>query len=193
MAERHNARVNVEWLDQLPTFRNGHPPAVEEALLVDYPVAAGLRRQEYRHGLLREFQLITFGVHEHCDELTVPRRLLALADEMTSCYGQLIEQHTAQLEDAMAAGDRTVVLRYPLAPAAVELEVELAWAMEESDAYCRDEALITIEPTEEAYLLRRWVVEEVARQYHGSPPRSWPEFLADVGRKPAEPRNGVVT
>lgn len=150
---------------------------------MDYPVAAGLRRAEYRHGLLREYQLITFGVHEHRSELNVPRRLLALADDITMRYGHLIERHTAQLEDATAAGAEAVVLRYPLAAASVQLEVEFARALEASDAYCRDEALMTLEPTPETYCLRRWVVEELVAQYTGAAPRPWPDFLADLDRE----------
>ena len=154
----------------------------EEALLVDYPVEIGLQRQEWRHGLLREFQLITYGNHEHPEHLRVPLRLLALADEMTLRYGRLIEEHTAELERALAAGAARAILRYPLLPGVRALEIQFAKVMEESDAYCREQRLMTLPPSAETYSLRRWVIEEVVRQYDGEPPRAWPEFLADCER-----------
>jgi hypothetical protein len=55
--------------------------------------------------------------------------------------------------------------------------------MEESDHYCRQQALMTLGPSAETYAIRRWVIEEVVRQYDGHPPRSWPDFVAEVERE----------
>lgn len=180
---RHNEAMPPvpAWISRLELAMQTPGSNVEEALLVDYPVETGLSRQEWRHGLLREYQLITHGAHDqHELELHIPRRLLALADQITERYGRLIEQHTAELERALAAGTDRIVLRYPLQPGAVTMEIEFAKAMEESDAYCRGQALMTLEPSPVSYQLRRWVVEELTRQHHGEPPRAWPEFLREL-------------
>lgn len=169
------------WIRRLEQSVAAEKPQAEEALLVDYPVEYGLQRQEWRHGLLREFQLITYSNHEQPEHLRVPLRLLALADEMTLRYGRLIEEHTTELERALAAGSPRTVLRYPLLPGVRTIEIQFARVMEESDAYCREQALMTLGPTPETYALRRWVIEEVVHQYDGNPPRSWPDFLAATG------------
>ncbi len=168
------------WITRLERAPSDPAPKVDTALLIDYPVELGLRREERRHDLLREFQLITYGVHDHHEQVTVPRRLLALADEMTQRFGIMIEQHTLELEKAMAQGDDQVVLRYPLSDEARNLEIEFAKAMEDSDAYCRDEALMTVAPAPEIYALRRWIAEEVVHQYDGHQPRAWGDFLAEL-------------
>lgn len=183
MVERHNDVVPAlpGWITRLERVTQAPASNVEEALLVDYPVELGLRRQEWRYGLLREYQLITYSVHDQHDvDFNVPRRLLALADEMTVRYGRLVEEHTAELERALAAGTDRIILRHPLHQAAVMMEIEFAKAMEESDAYCREQALMTLAPASDTYDLRRWVIEELVRQYYGHAARPWPEFLAEL-------------
>lgn len=171
--------LDASWIARLEEAPASPRPRTEEALLLDYPVELGLQRQEWRHGLLREFQLITYGNHDQPEHLRVPLRLLALADEMTLRYGRLIEEHTAELERALAAGAERTVLRYPLVPGVRSIEIQFAKVMEESDAYCREQALMTLGPTRETYALRRWSVEEIVRQYDGESPRSWPAFISE--------------
>ena len=184
MPEGANADVMQPlWITRLEESVAADAPSTDQALLLDYPVESGLERQEWRHDLLREFQLITYGSHDQPEHLKVPLRLLALADEMTSRYGRLIEEHTDELERALAAGLPRAILRYPLLPGVRELEIQFAKVMEESDRYCRQEALMTLSPSPETYAIRRWVIEEVVRQYDGHPPRSWLDFVAEVERE----------
>ncbi len=148
-------------------------PVAEEALLVDYPVALGCRQREEVAGLLRELQLIVIGSRHPEVEMSVPLRLLALAEGITAAYGAQLDPAEAELDRAAAAGEDATVLRYELLPVSRDIVLQYAVAMAGVDEFCRLAALITLATPPELLELRRWTVEELVRQYDGEPPRPW--------------------
>ncbi len=162
-----------QWIDALSRPDAPSHPIAEDALLVDYPVALGCRQREEVAGLLRELQLVVIGSRRPETEMSVPLRLLALAEGITATYGAQLDPAEAEMDRAAAAGEDTTVLRYQLLPVSREVVLQYAVAMAEVDEFCRRAALITLATAPVMLELRRWTVEEFVRQYDGEPPRPW--------------------
>jgi hypothetical protein len=161
-----------EWIRVLDRDDAPVAPRVPEAVLANYPVALGAAQNERTNDLLREFQLMgAAGTHEGA--LPALARLEALAKDMMVKYGPQLIEPAAELQRAISAHEATTVLRYPLVPITRSIILDYAHMMEDIDAYCRDAALMTLQPSPEIYALRRWTVEEFVRQYDGLAARPW--------------------
>ena len=121
--------------------------------------------EEHQADLIREFQLISFGP----ESPSLPGRLAELIVETLRDYQGAQEANLAAAHEAVARGDRSVHLEMEL-PAEVVLAVQsILSALEEADAYChRGDGLLTLATPPEIAALRRWFVEDVARQVEAS-------------------------
>jgi hypothetical protein len=171
-----------EWIAALVRSDAPSHPVSENALLVDYPVALGCRQRQDVAGLLRELQLVVIGSRQPEIEMSVPLRLLALAEGITATYGAQLDPAEAEMDRAAAAGEETTVLRYELLPVSRDVVLQYAVAMAEVDEFCRRAALITLATPPVMLELRRWTVEELVRQYDGQPPRPWGQRVRLVGQ-----------
>jgi hypothetical protein len=162
-----------QWIDALVRLDAPSHPMAEDALLVDYPVALGCRQRQEVAGLLRELQLVVIGSRHPETEMSVPLRLLALAEGITATYGAQLDPAEAEMDRAAAAGEDTTVLRYELLPVSRDVVLQYAVAMAEVDEFCRQATLITLATPPVLMELRRWTVEEFVRQYDGAAPRPW--------------------
>jgi hypothetical protein len=162
-----------EWIRVLQEAAAPSAPQSDETVLANYPVALGAAQNERTNDLLREFALMQAGGGR---EITLPAlaRLESLAKEMVAKYGPQLVEPALELQRAIEAREATTELRYPLIPVTRAIILDYAGLMEQIDAYCRDDALITLAPSAEVYALRRWTVEEFVRQYDGLEPRPWP-------------------
>jgi hypothetical protein len=163
--------MGADWIADLEAMGTRPQPAVPDVVLLEYPVVLGVRQEERTIELVREFQLITLDATS--DHPSVPGQLVDFAAALYDQYGPELAAPRAELESAYAAGDLVTTLRYPLRPASPEQMLRYARLMEEADAFCRDGKLISLAPDPEVHALRRWIVEEFIRQYHGHPPRPW--------------------
>lgn len=163
--------MGADWIADLEAMGTRPEPAVPDVLLLEYPVQLGVRQEERTVELVREFQLITLDMTS--GKPGVPRQLLDFATTLYDQYGPELAAPRAELDTAYAAGDRVTTLRYPLRPGSVEQMLRYARLMEEADDFCRDGRLISLAPDDEVHALRRWIVEEFVRQYHGRAPRPW--------------------
>jgi hypothetical protein len=173
-----------EWIDALVGSDRPSSPMGRDALLVDYPVALGCQQRQEVAGLLRELQLVVIGSRDPETEMSVPLRLLALAEGITATYGAQLDPAEAELDRAFAAGEDTTILRYELLPVSRDVVLQYAVAMAEVDEFCRRASLITLATPPELLELRRWTVEEFVRQYDGELPRPWGE-RARISSQPA--------
>ncbi len=162
-----------QWIDALVRPDAPSHPIAADALLVDYPVALGCRQRQEVAGLLRELQLVVIGSRHPETEMSVPLRLLALAEGITASYGAQLDPAEAEMDRAAAAGEDTTVLRYELLPVSRDVVLQYAVAMAEVDEFCRQATLITLATPPVLMELRRWTVEEFVRQYDGAAPRPW--------------------
>ena len=144
------------------------------AVLRDYPLRLWAEQSEYTDGLLREFNLLLIG--EQSGELhgEAPGRLVELADMVTSRYGALLQQVTAERQEALDRGldrmDSTIVLpeETPQLLAAIR-EVQLA-----SDEFCRSASLLMLPRPPHLVALAEWSNAELLAQFHGAEPTPWP-------------------
>lgn len=173
------------WIDALVRPDAPSEPIANDAMLLDYPVALGCRQRQEVAGLLRELQLVVIGSRRPETEMSVPLRLLALAEGITATYGAQLDSAEAEMDRAAAAGEDTTVLRYELLPVSRDIVLQYAVAMAEVDEFCRLATLITLATPPELLELRRWTVEELVRQYDGEPPRPWDQRARMASQWPA--------
>jgi hypothetical protein len=142
--------------------------------LIDVPVGELLRLREHQDAMLREFALIALHRSES-DSAELPRRLLALVDELTARFSSPNQGYLQQLDRAAEAQlpRATLELRFP--PEAIETLQATVRLLEEADAYCQEGALLTLATPAHLAALRRWIVAEIVRQLGDAEPPSTPE------------------
>ncbi|MGH9103932.1 MAG: hypothetical protein ACRDYD_13270 [Acidimicrobiales bacterium] len=141
--------------------------------LVGIPLALQRRAAEHGDELMREFRLI-LELHKVPDE-SAPARLLAVASELQSDYGPFTEEQEAELAAAFEAGALILDLAYRVPPSVADAARHLGSLLDEADAFCRQERLLTLETPAELVAYRRWFLDEFIRQIAGEPPRAWSE------------------
>jgi anti-sigma regulatory factor (Ser/Thr protein kinase) len=111
----------------------------------------------------------------------LPDRLVALAAELEEFRG-VGAQTEAVRDAALARGETEIDLTYHLPVAAGPPCARLLDLLEEADAFCRKETLLTLAPPPGLLELRAWFLTEVVRQCAGEPPVPWPDYHADRRR-----------
>lgn len=144
-----------------------------EVRLLGVPLDLQQRSTEHYEALKREFSLIT----QDSDAHEVPRRLLALAAELSDRYAPLTREPTAQREAAIERGAASVDLTYRLPASAAGRVRHLRAALAEADEYCRaGRHLLTLATEPDVARFRRWYFREFEGQLTGSPPTPWPDY-----------------
>ena len=139
----------------------------------------GLFRQARDHGadLVREFELLRMSNHAFHD---VPRRLLALAAELTERFGEFTVGAEAELADAETRGDPEIDVIYRIPPAAAEGATRFEQLLDEADDYCRaGQELLTLAAPPETVVFRHWFLGQFVAQISGGPPTPWPEYRGE--------------
>lgn len=144
----------------------------DHVLLRDYPVALGTANAEHIAEWVREFRLMAFAADHACD-LDVPERLSAMVAHLTSAYGTELSEPERVRDAAAARGQATVDLRYRVRPETEQ--TVLAWQamLQEVDAYCRSQGLLTLARSADLVALSDWVLDEFLGQLQGRAPRPW--------------------
>lgn len=152
----------------------------DHVLLRDYPVVLGTANAEHIAEWVREFRLMAFAVADDARELDVPGRLAAMVAHLTSTYSTELSEPERVRDTAAARGQATVDLRYRVRPETEQ--TVLAWQamLQEVDAYCRSQGLLTLARSAELVALSDWVLEEFLRQLRGEAPRPWRRRLHAV-------------
>jgi anti-sigma regulatory factor (Ser/Thr protein kinase) len=120
------------------------------------------------------------------DELRRELRLLALnhgrdypvAQELSDLTLQVERQRRQargvdRLDEAIARGEESIDLEYVVPAGATATMARLNELLEEVDAFCREQRLLTLEPTTQQMALRSWYLGEFVRQGRGEAPRRW--------------------
>jgi anti-sigma regulatory factor (Ser/Thr protein kinase) len=147
-------------------YPNGRPIA-----LLNAPVQAMIRTGAHYDAIYREFRLIL--ELDASGRRAVPGRLLGLIRVMgTSFLG-----YGRPAEDAWEAAVRddreTVDVHFRLPPEFAPAIEHYDQLLDEADEYCRQAALLTVAPSDEALAVRRWAFGQVVRQCLGKPPSPW--------------------
>ena len=158
---------------QVPQVEVGQRADLVEVHLVRLPLDVHRAASEHNDELRREFTLIRAQQAED-GSADVPRRLVALMEELEERFSGFTEATRVELEDAIDRGETSVDLVFRVPPEAGPAAVHLGAMLDEADAHCRQgDALLTLETPPEALAYRRWYLEEFTRQLDGFPPRPW--------------------
>ena len=151
---------------------NGDADLVDVSLL-ELPVEVHRRTSEHSDELQREFALLLASSAAGAD---VPRRLLALVEELGTRYRGFTEGSQQQLLDALERGDESIDLVYRVPRDVGSAVVHLNGLLDEADDFCRNGDLLTLAAPEEALAYRRWFLGEFQRQAGGEAPTPWSAF-----------------
>ena len=128
------------------------------------------------------------------DELRRELRLLALThgddypvSQEISAITLRVEQERRQargvdqLDAAVRSGVDRADLHYDVPVSAPATMKRLRELLEEVDVFCREQRLLTSEPTAQQVQLRQWYLGEFERQGRGEPPTPWPgSYVVDT-------------
>jgi hypothetical protein len=81
---------------------------------------------------------------------------------------------TERLDEAIRSGEDRVDLVYAVPASAPATMARLKVVLEESDAFCREQRLLTAATTPQLIALRSWYLGEFERQGRGEEPQAWP-------------------
>ena len=154
-----------------------------EVWLLNFPLQVYARAQEHADGLIREFTHIAQGRTDNTATQTVPARLLAIVDLLTSQYAEVSSEPEAARDDALERGEQYLDLRYLVPQTVAAATLGLAQIFDEADEYCRaGRHLLSLATPPEALAFRRWFLGEFVRQVQGESPVPWTE--PDAGPEP---------
>lgn len=140
--------------------------------LIGFPIPVFLRAQEHSDALMREFSLILLS-----EDHDVPRRLLALIEELSDQYTQMTVETDRVRDEAVERGDDSIDLTYRVPAAVAPAARHLGELYEEADAYCRSgEHLLTMASTPDVVRFRRWFLDQFVDQAAGKAPVAWRDY-----------------
>ena len=152
----------------------GEPDDLVVVRLLGMPVRAFVRYRIWYDELRRELRLLALN-----HGVDYP-----LASELSHLTLQVAREHRQArgfepLDAAITAGDLSVDLEYHVPPSMPASMGRLRIMLEEADAFCREQRLLTVEPSHELVALRSWYHGEFERQGRGEPALPWPGGYQD--------------
>lgn len=151
---------------------------LHEVRLLGLPIRVLIAGREHHDGLMREFALLALAEDQHRSQL--PARLIELTEILGVKYGRAAARPSEEIELAVAEGRDTIDLTYRVPAHIVEAAEVLDALMNEADAYCESEQLLSLKRTEIMTEFSEWYLEEFRRQIAGEPPVPWTGPL-DIG------------
>ncbi len=141
--------------------------------LLGMPVRVFAHYRLWYDELRRELRLLALS---HGTEYPVAQELSALTSTVDAERRQA--RGVEQLDAAITGGRDRVDLVYDVPGTAPETMARLHRVLQDADAFCRENQLLTAAPTQQLLDLRDWYLGEFERQGRGEQPRPWPGDLA---------------
>ena len=138
--------------------------------LLNVPVRILEAGRRHHEELMHEFSLL--AVQEDIAD-DVPKRMLDLIETLGRRYAETSERSDAQVDAALARGDDTVDVTYEVAAHVVEAADFLAALLDEADAFCAREQMLTLQRSQIVKDFTKWYLDEFRRQLSGETPRPW--------------------
>jgi hypothetical protein len=151
--------------------------------LLGLPIALFLRAREHHDELIREFTLMAIrgnaqrvaanGAAPEEFSPALPPRLRELVDILGRRFGATTSRADMERDAAIERGDATVDLTYHV-PASMAADLKmLTQLMDDADAFCRMEKLLTLPRDPSMVAFGHWYNNEFLRQIDGLPPTPW--------------------
>jgi hypothetical protein len=141
--------------------------------LLNFPLQVFADARQHHDELLREFALLALRPTEDRPGHAVPAQLLDLIDSLGRRFGGVGDRTDALREAALARGETTMDLSYNVPRSAGPARRELHTLMEQADAFCQAEQLLTIAATPVERRFRAWFIDEFIGQADGRAPTPW--------------------
>jgi hypothetical protein len=140
-----------------------------------YPLRIGARATQHYNDVFREFALMAGDTRMHSE--AAPVRLMALVEALGRRYERQ-EQHEEEREAALQRGEteRDLVIEVPVSVG--EAGRQLDEMLDETDDFCRDGTLLTLQAPDDVTAFRRWYLRELRVQAGGGAPTPWPGSLS---------------
>ena len=151
------------------------PEGMVRVSILRLPLSVYFEAEEHNDAVMRELALIVqssdgAGAAQH----EVSRRLLELANEVSTAFGTATTGLRLQVEHASRRGDSAVDLHVMVPLHGWEKLLALAELLDEVDRYCENGELLTVSSPPTLRRFRHWYAQQVADQVAGLPPQSWP-------------------
>jgi hypothetical protein len=139
--------------------------------LLNFPLRVFARTQQHFEGVMREFALLSLDEQRSDSASHVPSQLLELADALR----RYDRDPAADLlrDEAMARGDLSVDLAYDVPAEVGPHLLKLHSLMDEADAYCASEHLLSLPMPDDMRQFRTWFLMQFTQQIAGLPPQQW--------------------
>ena len=146
----------------------GEPDDRQAVRLIGMPVKIFAHYRTWYDELRRELRLLALN---HGNDYPVAMEL----SEITLQVEQERRQATGvdRLDEAIAQDQERVDLEYHVPAGAGATMSRLLELLAEVDVFCREQRLLTLEPTPQQLVLREWYLGEFARQTNGEEPVAW--------------------
>ncbi len=154
-----------------PRFHDDPYPAGSPISLLNAPVQAMIRTAAHYDALYREFRLIL--ELDPSRRQATPGRLLALIDNLGTSYLGSGNSAEEAWFSALRDNRQSVDLHFRFPAEAAPLVLRYNHLLDEADDYCQRAELLTVAPTDEALLVRRWTFTQLAGQCAGDSPTPW--------------------
>jgi anti-sigma regulatory factor (Ser/Thr protein kinase) len=141
--------------------------------LIGMPVRVFAYYRLWYEELRRELRLLALN---HGSDYPLAQELSALTLQVEAERRQAVG--IDRLNAAMVDGQESVDLEYHVPRSVRTTMTRLLELLEEADEFCREQRLLTLEPTQQQIELRRWYLGEFGRQAAGEEPRPWPGSYA---------------
>jgi hypothetical protein len=163
--------------DDAPAILGRYVPVADHdevtVKLLNFPLQVFADARQHHDELLREFALLALRPPEDRPGHAVPAQLLDLIDSLGRRFGGVGDRTDALREAALARGDTTMDLSYSVPRSAGPALRELHVLMEQADAFCQAEQLLTIAATPVERHFRAWFIDEFIGQADGADPVPW--------------------
>lgn len=151
-----------------------------EVFLGDVPTELLLAAKGHIDSLIREFALLASGAAGGATS-PVPRELMSLIERVVGNFSEARQSIKKQALRAAERGEPRTRLTLQLPLSAAEAGLAYLAALDEVDAYCRNEQMLTLESPPAHRLFRSWYVDGLveALQRAADPKNADPEWIPE--------------
>ncbi len=155
-------------------------PRTVAVQLLRVPLRVRSRALEHDQDLLRELALVRVAA-DSTGTTSAPARLLDLADELRATYGAIAARPTADMDDALAAGQEFMDVTFTVPEGLRPFLQRVTEALDEVEQFAREgRYLLTSSAPRDVAAYRAWVFSEFDRQIAGEDPVPWSAAVADA-------------
>ena len=150
--------VDTDLMDLGQSSRLDDDDVRHEVTLGDVPTDLLIAAKAHIDSLIREFALLASGAVGGASS-PVPRELMALIERVVGNFSEARQSIKKQALRAAERGEPRTQLTLHLPLSAADAGLAYLAALDEVDAYCRDEQMLTLETPPAHRLFRSWYVE----------------------------------